>query len=225
MVYPWAGFVLGLFGSLHCVGMCGPIVMMLPGRAGGVPGLLAGQALYSLGRTITYATLGLVLGIVGQSIALAGYQQALSVITGMAMILAATLPLPSLTRWSVPGAVRRLGQLLANRSDRGRWSTWLVIGLLNGLLPCGLVYAALAAAVAGGNVTQTVLFMACFGAGTVPALLITALGSQIIAAPLRHRITQLFPVGLALLGVLLILRGMGLDIPYLSPDLQQLPAH
>lgn len=216
-----SGFLVGFLGSVHCAGMCGPIALALPG--GGRVGweLVVGRLVYNAGRVATYAALGVVVGAIGQRIALIGYQQALSVALGILLVLTALMP--SLLRRAlpeVPGAGRfqqlvkeMLGSLFKNRST----ASMFLIGVLNGFLPCGFVVAALAGAATAGSAVGGALFMAGFGAGTIPIMLGLSLAGYRLPAPVRARLVSLLPLFGVLLGLLLIVRGLGLGIPYLSP--------
>ena len=209
-----AGLAFGFLGSVHCVGMCGPLALSLPG--GDQPRWLfwAERGLYNLGRAVTYTLLGVLVGLAGQVVSLAGIQQPLSVGIGVLMILGATVP------W-VARQARRLEQAPSAFLERvmapigslyrtGGPTAMLIVGLLIGLLPCGFVYAALATAVTAGSVDLSTVFMAGFGLGTGPAMLGVSLLGRVASSRLRTRLQALVPVGLALVGLLLVLRGLGL---------------
>lgn len=212
----WTALALGLAGSLHCLGMCGPLMLAFPLpmhdrlRA-------TGQALlYQSGRVSTYAVLGALFGFMGKGIALAGLQQGLSVGAGVAMIAAAlfawhweraVLRLPGLsplTTW----ARRKMAHLLNHHPHRSAFS----LGALNGLVPCGLVYAAVAGAISTTRGLDGALFMLLFGLGTVPLLMALLLGGHRVAALLRGRFRWLQPAILILAGALLLYRGLQLDL-------------
>ena len=210
----WAGLAFGFFGSVHCVGMCGPLALSLP-VADRLPGrFLVDRLLYNLGRAVTYTLLGGLVGGVGRVVSLAGGQQILSVGIGGLMLLTGLVPWVSrqvgrLER--APSAflgrvMRPLGQLYQS----GGAGAMLLIGLLNGLLPCGFVYAALATALTAGTVPHSMAFMAAFGLGTGPALLAVSMLGRVASTTWRARLQRLMPVGLAVVGLLLILRGLGL---------------
>jgi sulfite exporter TauE/SafE len=221
MVDALTGVLLGLAGSLHCAAMCGPIALALPAESGSRGRFLAGRLLYNGGRIITYVILGGILGSIGGLFALAGLQQTLSITIGVLMI--AVLFLPGLIRrlsaiWSPVSALhsllhRKFGQLLRHRSH----PALLGFGMLNGLLPCGLLYAALAAAAALGGPLRGMVFLSAFGAGTLPVMLSIGLAGTSIRLEVRKRIAALLPVFTFALGLLLILRGLNLGIPYISP--------
>ena len=222
----WSGFILGLVGSLHCLGMCGPIVMVLPGSVREKWAFFFGRVLYNVGRAVTYAVMGLVVGFIGQSIALAGYQQWLGIIAGTLMILSVLLPLTGIRKAlpskhfdrALAALKTRLGRLLGNSSQ----SSLFTIGILNGFLPCGLVYMALAASLAMGSAPGGAAYMFLFGLGTLPVMFAASYASGLITGEMRRKITRLIPVGVVILGVLFILRGLALGIPFISPDMDMM---
>jgi len=214
---------IGLIGSFHCIGMCGPIALALPSSFERPLTLFISRLLYSLGRIITYGFLGLLVGVLGQAIALAGWQQTLSIVTGSAMILSVILPLRLLSR-ILPSSVSygltsKIKTLWSKLFKRPGLTSLFVIGLLNGLLPCGLVYVAMAAATTTGDVSRAALYMVAFGIGTAPALIITSLMQNLVSLRIRRMISRFLPIGIVILGTLLVLRGLSLGIPYISPQL------
>ena len=220
MVYISA-LTLGLLGSFHCVGMCGPIALAIPLKTDSWLARIFGGVLYNLGRAITYAIMGAVFGLLGRGLVMSGFQQWISVIMGAIMILSVITPSIYKNRFnadkgvfSFVGKVKMsLGKLFAKRS----YGALLMIGLLNGLLPCGLVYFAIAGAIATGSSISGSLFMFIFGLGTLPMLLAISLIGNMITLELRKKITKLIPYAIVFIGVLFILRGLSLGIPYLSP--------
>lgn len=222
----WSAFLLGLVGSLHCLGMCGPIVLVLPGSARERWSFLASRLLYNLGRTITYAFMGAIIGLIGQSIALAGYQQWLGIAAGVLMILAVLLPSKAMRRVlpsryydrTLEVLKARLGRLLGRSSQ----SSLFTIGLLNGFLPCGLVYMALAGSLTMGSAPGSALYMFLFGLGTLPVMFAASYASGLITGEVRRKITRVIPIGVVLLGLLFILRGLSLGIPFISPDMEMM---
>ncbi|MBX3731381.1 MAG: sulfite exporter TauE/SafE family protein [Verrucomicrobiae bacterium] len=213
----WTAFALGLAGSLHCAGMCGPLALALPSTGSGRIGFTTGRLCYQGGRVITYALMGLLFGLLGQSLALTGIQRWISVTGGVLMLVGLALssrPFFGVAiTWGVQGLKSVFQQVLIQRSAVSMG----ILGLLNGLLPCGLVYAACAGAAATGNVLHGVAYMALFGAGTIPVMLGIGLSGHAIPMALRLRLTRLVPATVATVGVLLVLRGLALGIPYVSP--------
>lgn len=215
----WTGFVLGLVGSLHCAGMCGPLALALPMTGRAWASLLAGRSAYHLGRITTYCALGTVFGWIGQSFALAGLQRGISLAAGAAILLglASSSSQRLLALTAKAANLAKVG--LARRLTRSSLMSSFSFGLINGLLPCGLVYAACASATASGKMLAGVEYMLAFGLGTFPMMLAISLAGPRLRLVLRFKWQSLVPVSLALIGVLLILRGSSLGIPYLSPDL------
>jgi uncharacterized protein len=225
-------FILGLVSSLHCVGMCGPIAISVPntrfniqpvGERADRQSPLWNILLYNAGRITTYAMFGLVFGLIGRSFAWFGWQQKISVTLGVLIIAALIIPrlikrqnnFTRLGNQAMTKVRTALGKLLFNGHPASVYS----IGLLNGLLPCGMVYLALAGAVATGTAWNGSLFMALFGLGTVPAMAAVGYFGAWLTPSLRNTARKLFPAMMMVMATLLILRGMNLGIPYLSPSL------
>jgi uncharacterized protein len=212
-------FGLGILGSLHCAAMCGPLQLALPFGAAGSGRFIAGRLLYQFGRILTYCLLGVLAGGIGKSLALAGFQRWLSIGLGVAMLLGFLLS-KRVTSWSVVNRlIAALTTAMAAQMKRRGPLTLLVLGMGNGLLPCGLVYTALAWAVAGGTFLAAIEFMAVFGLGTLPMLLAIGFLGRALPSAWRLRLSRLIPYGVCVVALLLILRGLALGIPYLSPDM------
>jgi sulfite exporter TauE/SafE len=215
----WTAIVLGLVGSLHCAGMCGPLALALPNAAVSTPGYVAGRLAYNLGRVTTYCLLGVVFGVLGKTLLLAGIQRWVSIALGLAL-LTGLFASRRLAWWQpVTACVQRLKSGMSALLRRRSFAALTALGLLNGLLPCGLVYVAGAGAIATGGVLSGVIYMAAFGAGTVPMMLAISLSGKLIPVSIRLKLVKVIPVSVFLLAMLLILRGMALGIPYVSPDL------
>jgi sulfite exporter TauE/SafE len=218
-----AAFFVGLVGSLHCIGMCGPIAIALPVPNSGNLSFLTGRILYNLGRVVTYSFLGAVLGMVGSKIALAGAQQIVSIVLGVIIIIAVLLPQKYKNLIAQHPAIQKLAQPLKENIgvlfSKGTFSAMFLIGILNGFLPCGLVYVALAGAIASGNAISGAAVMILFGLGTIPAMFSASVFGKFINVGIRTKIRKAVPVLAVILGVIFILRGMNLGIPYLSPKL------
>ena len=221
----WSAFLIGLFGSFHCIGMCGPIALALPVQKDNKLNLIVGRVLYNIGRAITYATIGLFFGLVGQSLSLAGFQQSVSIIAGVLILLMVLLPSKVSQKiyllkpaYGFTNFLKRtFGVLLKQKSV----ASTFFIGLLNGFLPCGLVYIAVAGAIATGGYLDGAIYMFVFGIGTLPIMLAVSLAGNFISLNVRKRINKLIPAFMIVLAFLFILRGMNLGIPYVSPQLQQ----
>jgi sulfite exporter TauE/SafE len=211
----WTTFLLGLVGSLHCAGMCGPLALALPATGNTRASFLAGRVAYNFGRIITYCALGAVFGLIGKTFDLAGLQRWVSLVAGVTILLVAS----SRFSFAVPAvkAVAWMKSGVANLLQRRTLSSLLALGVLNGLLPCGLVYVACAAAAATGSTLAAIESMFAFGLGTVPMMLGVAIAARPLKLALRFKLQRLIPASLVLVGLLLILRGLSLGIPYLSP--------
>jgi sulfite exporter TauE/SafE len=214
-----SALILGLVGSLHCAGMCGPLALALPVTGHRAGTFFAGRAAYNLGRIATYSLLGLIFGLVGRSLALAGVQRWVSIALGVTLIVG-LFASRKLALWhpvtaGVDKLKTRMGALLRQRS----LTALGLLGLLNGLLPCGLVYVACAGATATGDILTGMLYMLIFGLGTIPMMLAIGLSGKLVPPAFRLQLRKAIPVSVFLLATLLILRGMSLGIPYVSPDL------
>ena len=217
---------IGLIGSFHCIGMCGPIVVALPLKKHNLLSKITGAILYNSGRVLTYSFIGILFGLLGRGISLAGFQQWTSILLGIAMIISVLFPFFFREKIIIGNlfsgfASRLIGRLKKLFTDRS-YSSLLMIGILNGLLPCGLVYVAIAGAISSGTVITGALFMMLFGIGTIPLLLIATLASDAIGQRIRSKMQRVVPYFVFMLGVLFILRGMSLGIPYVSPTGEKL---
>lgn len=216
-MFLWSAFTIGLIGSLHCVGMCGPIALALPYQGGYRWAATGRLLLYHTGRISTYALLGLLIGFFGQGLMLAGMQMYVSLFLGILLLLVALfsinvesrlLRIPIMRQFQ-NGVRQKMGILLRSRHRGALFG----LGMLNGLLPCGLVYMAVVGAVATGNIWQGSAYMALFGAGTIPLMLVTSVAGQFIDIKWRNRLRRLAPVFLIAFAVLFISRGLQFDLP------------
>lgn len=218
----YSAFIFGLISSFHCIGMCGPIAMMLPVDRSNEAKKITQIITYHIGKLTAYGTLGLIFGLLGRSFYLAGMQQQLSIIVGILMILVAVIPEKVFAKYNFSKPVYRLitkvksslGQQFKNKS----YKSLFTIGLLNGFLPCGMVYVALFGAIAMQNVTLGIGYMLLFGLGTIPMMVAVVYASGLISFSFRGTIQKAIPLVAVIIGMLFIIRGLGLDIPYLSPS-------
>ena len=217
----WAGFVFGILSSFHCVGMCGAIALALPGAADSGWRWLAGRLTYHAGRIAMYALLGAVVGALGRSLQVLGWQQGLSIASGVLILLLVVVPETTRARAATAvGLARPLAAVQRGLSywfQRAGFGALLLTGALNGLLPCGMVYLALAGALSAPGVGGAAAYMALFGVGTLPLLLGWSLTGRLVGPALRFRLRRAVPWAAGALAVLFIVRGLGLGIPYLSP--------
>lgn len=218
----YSAFIFGLISSFHCVGMCGPIAMMLPVDRNNEAKKITQIITYHIGKLTAYGILGLVFGLLGRSFYLAGMQQQLSIIVGVLMIVVALVPEKIFAKYNFSKPIYKvitkikssLGQQFKNKS----YKSLFTIGLLNGFLPCGMVYVAIFGAIAMQSVSLGVLYMILFGIGTIPMLTAVIYVSNLLSFSFRGTLQKMIPVVAVVIGMLFIIRGLGLDIPYLSPS-------
>jgi sulfite exporter TauE/SafE len=217
----YTAFIFGLISSLHCIGMCGPIAMMLPVDRKHQTKKVTQIMTYHLGRLVAYATIGLIFGLLGKGFFLAGIQQKLSIFIGISMIIFVLIPENIFAKYNFSKPVfklisiikTRLGSQFKNKS----YSSLFTIGLLNGFLPCGMVYVALFGAIAMQSASLGVLYMVLFGLGTVPLMSSIVYINSFLTNPIRNHIQKIIPYFAVAIGILFILRGLGIGIPYISP--------
>lgn len=223
MTWILAGISFGFLGSFHCIGMCGPLALALPGTGEHTASYVIKRIIYNLGRVVTYSLLGGAIGMISQMISVGGYQQGFSIAVGTIILLGVAFsPFRNkINSWkSYPAkligkAVKPIKKLFR----RDRPGNLFLIGILNGFLPCGFVYMALAAALTSGTVYNSLYFMMGFGLGTIPAMLGISLAGGLLSVSFRRKLQSLSPYFIALIGILLIIRGLDLGIPFLSPKL------
>ena len=218
----WTAIILGLAGSFHCIGMCGPIAFMLPLDRSSKSKMIFQIAVYHIGRLLSYSIIGFLFGFVGKGLYLAGFQQRLAILMGIIMILVTVIPASFFNKYSfskpfykiLSRVKQKLGIYLNKKSTKALFS----IGFLNGFLPCGLVYMALIGSMSTGNVVQGALYMTLFGVGTIPMMSLSVVLGNFVNTSIRQKIQKAIPVFVIIIGLLFILRGLGLGIPYISPS-------
>lgn len=212
----YLAFMIGLLGSVHCIGMCGPLAFAVPSLQKGAGRLLLDKGLYQMGRIISYCVLGLIIGLIGRQLWMAGLQQGVSIFTGLLIIMAACSRIFKIAYRGNSNILlkpfhRLFGYALKHKANH------LIIGMINGLLPCGFVYLALAGAVNMPDLSGAVGYMFFFGLGTAPLMMIAAMTVGLTGTLIRNRINKVVPYLMVCLGIWFILRGLELNIPYLSP--------
>lgn len=216
--------MLGLLGSAHCIGMCGPLALAVPSPGHSIAARIGSAMALNAGRVLTYALLGAAFGMFGRGLQLAGLQQVVSIALGVLILIALLAPrvLRIVRIGQVAGGfVIRMQGLMASQLRRTSPEGLFFSGMLNGLLPCGLVYLAAAGAIAQDGWAAGALFMALFGLGTWPALVGLKISGSYAGPSLRASLRKITPYAYALMGFLFILRGMDLGIPFISPDLPE----
>ncbi|HNS42824.1 MAG TPA: sulfite exporter TauE/SafE family protein [Taishania sp.] len=212
-----SALILGLGASLHCLGMCGPLVMAVPISSKTWQGKAVGITQYHLGKTFTYALLGLVVGVIGISLQTLKWMQILSIITGVLIILFAWKKFIKLP------ASNKIQQFLTRFSGKSLNKLFkstipfkpFFFGMINGLLPCGLIYIALLNSLLAGDPFSSMVAMAFFGVGTIPILTLAKFASL----KFNWQASKITPVLVTVVGLLIIVRGMNLGIPYISPKI------
>jgi len=214
-------FFIGLFGSIHCIGMCGPLAFAVPVFENKWWLILIDKTLYNFGRIITYSLLGLLIGLIGRQLWVYGFQQGISLASGLFIIMAGFSRLFKIKLSGAkmfPAVFAPINKLLTYAlTHRGGH---FVIGLINGLLPCGFVYLAMAGAINTPNPMSAAQYMMFFGLGTFPLMLLATVSSGFAGPLFRRRINKVMPYLMVCLGFWFILRGLNLNIPYLSPAKQ-----
>lgn len=222
----YTAFIFGLISSFHCIGMCGAIAMMLPVDRSNPAKKVTQIITYHLGRITAYATIGFIFGLLGKGFFMAGMQQRLSIVIGILMILTIVIPEKVFARYNFSKPVFRLiskmKQVLGNQFKKKSYQSLFTIGLLNGFLPCGMVYVALFGAIAMQSTSLGILYMVLFGLGTIPLMSAVVYINSILTVSMRNKIQKTIPYVVVLIGVLFILRGLGLGIPYISPTTMSL---
>jgi uncharacterized protein len=215
-------FIFGLISSFHCIGMCGPIAMMLPVDSHNQAKKVTQILTYHIGRLTAYATIGLIFGLLGRGLYLAGLQQKMSIFIGVAMIVIILIPEKVFAKYNfskpVFKLISKIKATLGSQFKNKSYKSLFTIGLLNGFLPCGMVYVALFGAIAMQNEFYGVLYMILFGLGTVPMMSGVVYINSFLTIPVRNKIQKFIPFVAVIIGILFIFRGLGLGIPYVSPS-------
>lgn len=220
----WSAFIFGLLGNIHCLGMCGPIALLLPIKEGGQATKFISIVLYNMGRIFTYALFGALFGLFGRIIEMAGYQQYFSLVMGGIIIVSVILPyytkktnIVASYMYMFLGKVKGAFKDLLNKRS---YISLFSIGVLNGLLPCGLVYMALAGSILSGSWYMGAIYMVFFGIGTIPVMFAMPYVGHLIQDKIKVRFRKIVPISILIFGILLVLRGANLGVPYLSPKVQ-----
>jgi len=218
----YTAFIFGLISSLHCIGMCGPIAIMLPVDRCNQTKKTLQIFTYHLGRLAAYASIGFIFGLFGKGFSMAGLQQELSVLLGIIMIVIVVIPEKVFIAYNfskpIFKVISKIKTALGSQFKNKSYQSLFTIGLLNGFLPCGMVYVALFGAIAMQSPSLGILYMLLFGLGTVPMMSSVVYLNSFLTLPFRNKIQKVIPYVAVCIGVLFILRGLGLGIPYISPN-------
>ncbi|WP_038530100.1 sulfite exporter TauE/SafE family protein [Formosa agariphila] len=218
-----SAFIFGLLGSFHCIGMCGPIAFMLPVDRSNPVKKISQICIYHFGRLLAYSIIGLVFGFLGKGLYIFGLQQKLSIIIGVLLIVIVLLPYKTFSKYNfskpVFKIISKVKKGMGTALQKKTADTFLTIGFLNGFLPCGLVYMAVLSSIATAEPLQGALYMALFGLGTIPLMTTAIYFGNMLSNLAKKRIQKLIPVFVIIIGILFIIRGLGLGIPYMSPKI------
>lgn len=219
----FSALAVGFFGSAHCIGMCGPIAIALPVPQSNAFNFVSGRVLYNIGRIFTYSFLGALFGLLGSRIVIAGFQQFATIILGVIILLVVITPFKYKAKITQHKLVQKISlpikSGIGELFKQGTIPSMFLIGVLNGFLPCGLVYIAIAGAIASGDAVSGMMYMTLFGLGTFPAMFLATVFGRFINLNIRKKLSKAVPVFAAILAILFILRGMALGIPYISPEI------
>jgi len=225
---PWqfliSGLLLGLAGSVHCVGMCGPIAFALPVQLLPKHKKAFGILLYNVGRISTYTLLGLVVGTLGKFLLVGKFQQWFATVFGVSILLILSLSFifkKSLHITPLNKLYNKLQFFIARRIQQQGLVALFILGMANGLLPCGMVFLALTGALTTASYTNSMLYMSLYGLGTLPAMFALTYVGFVFNISIRNTVKKIAPIFLAAIAILLILRGLNLNIPYISPYFYQ----
>lgn len=222
-MYILAAILLGLSSNLHCLGMCGPLVMAVPMNRNSTASIIWNLIQYHSGRILSYMLLGVLFGTIGSGFQLFGLLQLLSIIFGVAMLFFAWKKwwLQYVEKWVMSiGISKHYNQLFKRLLNSNSAMRLFGLGMLNGFLPCGMVYLALANALLVGSLVGSATAMLFFGIGTMPALFIVGFAAGKISQTTRQKINHITPYLMSIVALLLILRGLNLGIPYVSPKME-----
>lgn len=227
-MYIWEGLIIGFLGSLHCIGMCGPIALALPSGSFRSLSFYFGRILYNFGRVFTYSFFGLIFGMLGKSFSFISieFQQGVTIATGVIILLIVILPpkfkIKISDKLSFINFTSKIKSYFGSLFKKGSIGSLFLIGILNGFLPCGFVYVGLAGALLTGEVLGGIFYMALFGIGTIPVMFGTALAGNFVNVKARQKLSKVIPYFAGLIAVLFILRGLSLGIPYISPKTEKI---
>lgn len=222
----YSALIFGFISSLHCVGMCGPIALMIPVDKDNVVKKWLQISTYQIGRVTAYTSLGVLFGFLGAGFFMAGFQQQLSIVVGVVMILIAIIPEKKLAQYNFSKPIYKfiseVKTQLGLQFQKKSYKSLFLIGLFNGYLPCGMVYVALFGAMAMNNIFLGSLYMTLFGLGTIPLMMVLVNFLKTTQFSYYSKFQKIIPILIICIGILFVLRGFGLDIPYISPSILHL---
>lgn len=217
------GFIFGLISSLHCVGMCGPLTLLLPLDKKNEVKFIVQFILYILGKSSTYALFGILFGVIGRGFFLAGLQQNIAIVSGLMLMILAFIPEKRWIKFNFLTPLFKYTNkiksefhfILKSKSN----FKFYILGFFNGFLPCGLVYLSLFSALRFTTIGEVTLYMFVFGLGTLPLLFLFNRSSNFIKNKWNVTFQKIIPFFIFFIGLMMVLRGLSLNIPYVSPNI------
>ena len=217
----WSAFILGLLGSWHCVGMCGPIAMMVPGSKGKNRVVAAG--LYHFGKIMSYALIGSLFGLFTAFITSLKVQSWITISAGIFIGILAFAPtlLNYVERkgFKIFNGLINFKNKISKALNKNKAEYGFYIGFFNGFMPCGLVYIAAIGAMVQPSVIESVGYMVLFGLGTIPFLSLAIFTSGFIKERLRLHSSKVRTVAFIAISIFMIWKGYnGLKIEIEQPQ-------
>ena len=206
----WSAFILGLAGSLHCVGMCGPIALLIPTGNGQQKNLSI--TLYHLGKLLTYTIIGALFGLIVAGLYNYNIQSTLTIISGILLLVFAFIPkvlnLVEKNGYKVFNGIIKFKNRLAKALNKNKTEYSFYIGFLNGFIPCAMVYSAAIVALSQKTFMNSIVFMIFFGLGTIPLLTVFYFTANRLKKSLTKYATNFRMVSFIIVGLFLVWRGI-----------------
>jgi len=219
MIFYFSAFLIGLAGSVHCVGMCGPLALAIPGASKdkGFTFFLRTIA-YQISRISGYGVLGLIVGFFSQGMQITGIQPYFSLLSGIILLFLGFFGIiPEVNAFSKYPIIQhfqvKINQIIGTVMTNEHFSTPFVLGFLNAMLPCGMIYIAMGTGLSSGNMSEAALYLISFGLGTLPLMFMMSLSGQFLSLQMRRSWQKTIPIIFMISGIILIYKGMNIDLP------------
>jgi len=219
MIFYFSAFLIGLAGSVHCVGMCGPLALAIPGASKdkGFTFFLRTIA-YQISRISGYGVLGLIVGFFSQGMQFTGVQPYFSLLSGILLLFLGFFGIiPEVNAFSKYPIIQhfqvKINRIIGTVMTNEHFSTPFVLGFLNAMLPCGMIYIALGTGLSSGNMSEAALYLISFGLGTLPLMFMVSLSGQFLSLQMRRSWQKTIPIIFMISGIILIYKGMNIDLP------------
>jgi len=219
MIFYFSAFLIGLAGSVHCVGMCGPLALAIPGASKdkGFTFFLRTIA-YQISRISGYGVLGLIVGFFSQGMQFTGVQPYFSLLSGIVLLFLGFFGIiPEVNAFSKYPIIQhfqvKINRIIGTVMTNEHFSTPFVLGFLNAMLPCGMIYIALGTGLSSGNMSEAALYLISFGLGTLPLMFMMSLSGQFLSLQMRRSWQKTIPIIFMISGIILIYKGMNIDLP------------